>query len=229
MGEISKKASAIVALVSIDWLRARMARVPISATDIILSAEERGMIVNAATEKRRSEFLAGRLAAKCASATLRHQHGEPALPVRQATVYRSNSSGPKCKWSDGLVHCVSIAHSGKFAVALAVSTNSAAGIDLEPSTRNFSLDVVDLLHPLEKEHVALPAEARLCWVVREAWGKYTTRGVAVDFNEVATISIAATRWLMRRRDPGTSIIAAGHNAAFCIAVALQIDEANAAS
>lgn len=207
-----------IAMVNIARMRNAMRADANRVAQLLLSSNERELFARAVTMKRKSELLAGRLAAKCVCMAVRHS----ALPLPLLDVRREPGAAPFCLWPDGTRQHVSIAHNEAFALALASSADVPCGIDLEASSRELSIE--DYFHPIELAQLRRRSDARRCWTLREAWGKLTARGVAEDLERVATVQIGGAWHLCVPHGPGTvATVAAAENVSLAIAVAIGRD------
>jgi phosphopantetheinyl transferase (holo-ACP synthase) len=214
----------VIAVVRIARARELLDLADRAIVGMILSPAERRLYGSAATAKRRTEFIAGRLAAKCASATVRELRASRLLPLSCAEVQRLPGQGARCIWGDSQVHSVSITHSGPFAAAVASTEGRELGLDLEHSSRLLPVGLEGLFHPVERRQIASATDARICWVLREAWGKATGQGVFGSMARVATVRVLGRKWLTVPRGTGQSAtMAAGENGLFALAISLRIE------
>lgn len=213
---------AILALVSTSRIRSAIATHADALGRLVLSRQERDLFTKAVTMKRKAELLAGRLAAKIVCMAVRGGGNLP--PLDSIDVRRDPGGAPLCVWPDGTTQHVSIAHGGAYAMALSAIDDAPCGIDVEPVTRRLDVGIDGLFHPIERLQISRDSDARLCWTVREAWGKLTGRGVAADFDRVATVRAAGAWWLaLRKPIPCSALVGAGENASVTIAVAVRRD------
>lgn len=164
---------AVVALVAMD-----------EAHDAsILQPEEQALVDTARTPKRRSEVLAGRLAARTAF--------ENAGLTRPPAVLRAADGTPQLEpTTEGWF--VSIAHDGDWAVA-AVS-RASVGVDVLPTSRFESAErVVSERLKTNRAKALMPhapaswPDTALSWTAWEALGKHDGRGVFPAMNLEITI------------------------------------------
>lgn len=176
-----------VAVVSIAWLRgldgsARAALIERRLADAEAAYAERLRVV-----KRRTEWLAGRLAAKyCVGAHLR-RHGVRPMPPRDVRV-GAVGAGPRAgrPFVNAPVD-LGLTHSADFAVA--VCGPRPVGVDLEfarplppPLAGLLALDERDAATPAGRRAAAMPLALR--WACKEAVLKQAGVGLRVDSREV---------------------------------------------
>jgi hypothetical protein len=191
----------------------------------VLSDEERPLLRRALTLKRRAELVAGRVCAKLVGCHLRAAAGLFALPWTEAAVSRPDGGPPLCRWSDGIVQPVSIAHGGPLAVALGTPFGGRVGIDIEPATRRLDRAIPGLFSPLERLQIDSDARGRRCWTLREAWGKAAGAGVAAYFESVTTLRAGGRDWLVVPREgcqgDAALVVAAGEGPVAALAVVMS--------
>jgi holo-[acyl-carrier protein] synthase len=133
------------------------------------------------TERRRLEFLGGRLAAKLAVNRLQSSIETPYF-LHNIEVMRSDGGKPYICSMKGIPPQVSISHTRKWAVALAVPGHICCGIDIEDCTSRVRLSN-DYFHETEIE-VAYMISPRRHWVLKEAIAKLSGRGFQGDPHSV---------------------------------------------
>lgn len=143
----------------------------------ILAPEEEALLPAGAHPRRRQQFAAGRLAAKLAAREFL------SVSPRRAALQPDELGRPILQ-IDGQARpevFVSITHSGS--VAAAAVSNGPIGIDIEPITpRAARLSEVALKEEERGELQTLapwarPVEATFRWCAREAYAKWTGRGL----------------------------------------------------
>jgi 4'-phosphopantetheinyl transferase len=151
--------------------------------DSALSALEREGLARCRTEKRRREFVAGRLAAHRALALL-----EPGLRAEVRAREAGPDSGRPLFWPErGLA--LSISHSAGLAVA-AVARGGALGVDLEERVEAGEAFLEEAFAPGEHEGYAAPCAgwmdpATAAWAMKEAVLKVWGVGLRAPLQKVA--------------------------------------------
>ncbi|WP_050419504.1 4'-phosphopantetheinyl transferase family protein [Bradyrhizobium tropiciagri] len=133
------------------------------------------------TDRRRLEFIGGRLAAKLAIARLSTDN----IALCNIEVARSESGKPVVRGMMGPVTEVSISHTREWAVALAVPGQAPCGIDIEDRTSRVRLSG-DYFHKSEIELAARIGPKRH-WVLKEALAKLSSKGLGGDPHSVKLV------------------------------------------
>jgi phosphopantetheinyl transferase (holo-ACP synthase) len=142
----------------------------------VLGATERKKWNILCTDKRRLEFLAGRIAAKLAINACRVRAGYPWLHWRGMDISAHQNGAPRCHCSDGLVHHVSISHCRSMAMACALIDNAQVGVDIEDA-HSAVRPHPEMFHPAELHQIETSNAARRRWTVKEACGKLSGKGI----------------------------------------------------
>jgi 4'-phosphopantetheinyl transferase len=139
-----------------------------------LSAREAGIYASFRIEKRRSEWLAGRLAAKAVAAA---DGGADfsALEIESDLLGRPSCAGA----------LLSISHSGGWAVAAAKPGASFLGVDLEKVEERHPAWYTDYFHPSELPKPD-PSEGTRLWAIKEAIMKALGLGLMADPMDIRT-------------------------------------------
>jgi 4'-phosphopantetheinyl transferase len=125
-------------------------------------------------EKRRKEWLAGRLAAK---ALLAAEHGKPQAGFE---IVPDRLGRPSCG-----ADLISITHSGGWAAAALKPGSAFLGIDLEMIEERHPAWYRDYFHP-EELPVADPSQATRVWTIKEALLKALGLGLMADPLDIKT-------------------------------------------
>jgi holo-[acyl-carrier protein] synthase len=181
LGDATQSGLGALALVSLDKLRVDPG--VRGGAHKILFGSETALWQRLSADRRRLEFLGGRLAAKLAVNRLRLSMGEPAL--RGIDVIRSKDGRPVVRSTDGFTPGVSISHTHKWAVALAVPGHLRCGIDIEDAASRVRLSC-DYFHGAEIE-IASSIGPKRHWVLKEAVAKLEGRGF--DWNPHSVIFV----------------------------------------
>ena len=162
--------------------------------DSLLSAKEKALWTKCVTEKRRVEFLGGRVAGKLAALMDRLAAGFEPLNWRDVEILPTAGGVPVCRHADQLCHPVSISHTKHFALAVASLSACQVSVDMEENNwRDYPLP--DMFSTVELSQIADPQTARLRWTLKEMYGKLTGRGVLGYTHSVHTLSHENSLWL----------------------------------
>ncbi len=158
-----------------------------SALVSLLSPQELSYLERAHSDKRKVEFIAGRLAAKNAA---RHMFGYDPAQFSSINISKKEDGAPVI---DSHPECVvTISHSIEYAIALLA--NRPIGLDVEKIERRPPALVSYFCHPEEKKiyhqfrHDLIRQDELLTtwWTRKEAISKYTQLGGRMLFNSMNT-------------------------------------------
>ncbi len=166
-----------------------------------LSAAEIEIFERLATEKRRLDWLCGRLAAKRALAALR-----PSLSPREIEILSSPDGKPYFRLAGGEPPELSISHCAKGGICAVSRAKTPVGVDFEPVAAHGPAVVAMFMHAAEA--LPLDEEAALwqtkLWTAKEAVLKLLGTGLACDPRDVRWFErtqilelegLAKRRWL----------------------------------
>lgn len=188
----------------------------------LLAARERDLWARCIARKRKIEFLGGRLAGKLAANLYRLQSKLAPQPLNAIDIYPETNGAPVCEHSDGVLHPISISHSNGWAGALVSVKGRPVSLDIEgPQSR--VRPMVDMFHEAELAQIRGVEDARLRWVIKEAYGKLTGEGILGRTDELVTIRMSNRMWLAVPRanvPKATVMLAGGRHASLSMAVGL---------
>ncbi|MFI9503290.1 4'-phosphopantetheinyl transferase family protein [Nocardia sp. NPDC052566] len=202
-----------IATVSVDWLRRQPAERMAATTARHLSAEEAAYAATLWIPKRRFEWVAGRLAAKCAVRAYRRLRLGIIQPTQDIAIMTVRE-GP-CAGKPFVNTCgeIGISHSGDFAIG--VCTTGPVGVDLEqnrrlapPLVNALRLPVLDGANAARSRLRAMPMTLR--WACTEAVLKYFGFGLRVDPREVVLTAWRTDGSFTWRAGPGLRSETAAH-------------------
>ncbi len=175
-----------LALVALDGIGA------LSAPPRFLTPDELQVWGRLRFEKRRREWLGGRLVAKAAVSDFLVGQGQSPPAFSAIPIHNSRDSHDRGRPQCPLAPFVSISHSHGFAVAVAAS--QPVGVDLE-RTRGFSPSAIDSVFTTEEnDHINRLSYAQrnpartLNWCCKEAVMKSIGRGVLGWFSDFELIA-----------------------------------------
>jgi phosphopantetheinyl transferase len=157
-----------------------------------LGAAEAARWPRLATHKRREEFLSGRLAAKLALNAMRLAHGQAILPYPELDISVTPTGAPGCVAAHA---AFSISHSRGTAVAFASRTSTAVGIDVEISAGEH-WRLADMFHVVELPGIRNATEARVRWMLKEAWSKLGGIGLLGLADPPLVVQAVGRLWLV---------------------------------
>ncbi|MCR5225036.1 MAG: 4'-phosphopantetheinyl transferase superfamily protein [Alphaproteobacteria bacterium] len=146
----------------------------------LLTETELLIVENFGSEKRKREFLAGRIAAKLALSKF--------TDASQITITNDNNGAPVVSDTE---FTVSISHSGNTAVAIASNHDMPFGVDIQ-CLRPKSIAATKRLTPekcVSREITHLTA----AWALKEALSKCLKTGFTVPYNEFLLKSFVETQ------------------------------------
>ena len=145
-------------------------------TERFFGAREKTIWNRCATEKRKIEFLGGRLAAKVAGNVYRLSIGLDTCRWNQIDVFPGDDNTMLCHHFDLVRHSISISHSQEFAAAAIFPGADRVGIDIE--NIDFSRRALNALFvEPELKQISLLQDARQRWTIKETYGKLTGEGI----------------------------------------------------
>lgn len=177
-----------LALVSLRKLASDPAAM--AAATALLCGGETKLLRRAVTDKRRIEFVGGRLAAKVAVSRCRSAVGEAALQLGQIEIARTATGAPQVR-CPGLSPAVSISHSRHWAVALCAPNRCGIDVEDECARVRASEDYFDA-HELGNSVRTLGA--RCAWAAKEAVAKINGRGLDHDPHSIRVVSAEGPPW-----------------------------------
>jgi phosphopantetheinyl transferase (holo-ACP synthase) len=150
----------------------------------ILTDRERAAFDAFPVERRRVDWLAGRVAAKRAVRRAFRDHGEPPPTFRAIDVWNDPTGAPRFSVRNGsqlaAPLCLSIAHTHGAGLAAVTdpSTTGTVGVDIEPTVPVSMRLVSRVLSPAERSRVssnAVAPSALALWTAKEAAMKAASR------------------------------------------------------
>jgi phosphopantetheinyl transferase len=175
-----------LALVSLRKLASHPATMASAAS--LLCGEEEELLTRAQTDKRRVQFIGGRLAAKAAVIRCRLAAGEVALPLRQIEIARAATGAPQVRCA-GYRPAVSISHSRHWAIAL--SAPNPCGVDVEDEfSRVYASD--DYFDQHELRNSVRIFGARCAWTAKEAVAKVAGRGLDYNPHSIRVVPVGCS-------------------------------------
>lgn len=171
-------------------------------TDYFLSSHEQSMLSSIKRPDRRREWIAARLAAKCAAAKVLHEQLATAVLPAEITILADNSGQPQVYVQrdgiDGQAPLVlSIAHKGNLAVAACSSnaTHASLGIDIEEvASREEGFEELALTVAEQEQMRGRSGEERWeylakLWAGKEAVGKAFGTGLSNNPKSVEILAL----------------------------------------
>lgn len=157
--------------------------------DTILSIRERAQYQRLKTDKRRLDWLAGRLAAKRLVARLTEQREGAQVALREVTVLPDPQGAPTVEVGGCAGAPISITHADGVAFALASpADNIRPGIDIEkiePRDASFARDYFTTREQDQAQQDEDPAASLTCrWATKEAVLKALGIGARVDMRDI---------------------------------------------
>lgn len=173
----------------------RLARLDRMATMAVtvFGATERKKWSMLCTNKRRLDFLAGRIAAKLVINACRVRAGHPWLHWGDMDISAHQNEAPRCHCSDGLIHHISISHCRSIAMACALIDNVQVGVDIEDA-HSAVRPHPEMFHPAELHQIETSNTARGRWTVKEACGKLSGKGILSYTQDVYIIECLGRVW-----------------------------------
>ena len=164
----------------------------VAGADLYLGRDERTRFAAFRYEKRRIEWLAGRIAAKCAALQLADNSGKTSWPAEQWQQLQIGADGggkpfflPQAAWT-ATPPAISISHSNGVAVAMAA--RQQCGVDIQQITAAIERVEERFVGPGEKEILApvtaaygRQAALTLLWSAKEAVKKAAAGPVLPNF------------------------------------------------
>jgi len=159
-----------------------------------LGPREEDLWVRCVTQKRKVEFLGGRIAGKLAANMYRVAAGTFPKSWNAVEIFPQGNGRPVCEHDDGLRHSISISHSSSWALALVSSDRSTVAVDIEDSHSRVR-PMADMFHEVEISQIRTLKDARLRWTLKEVYGKLTGWGVQGLTRDIITLRLADGLWL----------------------------------
>jgi len=186
-------------IVSPEESKKRLARINAAMGDGLLSDRERGILSRFSAEKRKIDWLGGRLAAKKILQPLLANEGRP-LPLERIEILNREDGVPYVSLPDEpeyLRHPLSISHTSAAAVAAVAQPGHLVGVDaemIERREKNF-LDLVSHESERDEEFISDAAEQTRVWTLKEAVSKVLGTGLSVGFYDIRFPSNSIARRL----------------------------------
>lgn len=149
----------------------------------VLCPGELVLFRRAQTDRRRNEFLGGRLAAKLSVNRCRIEVGERALPLRFIEIVRTDTGSPLVR-CQGYFPNVSITHSCDWAVS--ISSKSPCGVDIEDGQTRVR-DSEEYFCQEELEYAVRAFGGKCVWTAKEAVSKVYGFGLCYDPHSIMIV------------------------------------------
>jgi phosphopantetheinyl transferase (holo-ACP synthase) len=147
------------------------------------------------TEKRRTEFLGGRIAGKLAVNVCRVSNHLSWLRWHDVDIVARDGGMPEAHCGDGVVWQVSVAHCRSTAMACATTRNHEVGIDIEDGQTSVR-PYPEMFNLAELHQIGTVEAARQRWVLKEACGKLSGKGILSHVQDVYTYRFLGQLWMI---------------------------------
>lgn len=179
------------------------------------------------TQKRKIEYVGGRLAGKIAANIYRLNRGRNPCGWNSIDIFPQADNRPVCLHRDGLRHAISISHSNGRATALVIPESDSVGIDIE-NTVSRKLPVSAMFSEIEIGQLENRDDAWRRWTIKEAYCKLTGEGILGWEKELITYKMQNRLWLavpFQMSSEEKRFLASGSASAMMISTAFNLQRA----